>query len=212
MVPSLSDGVSAFLGALPRAPARQPRVGAAATEQDVDDKLEAVLRKKKVGQRKESDGELSDWAKKAAQKVTDELPEEKKKKARQEAARAEIDRELKSEAGESAEIVAQSRKKRRRDAMVKRSLDEVLKRSYEDKDRPSYLPAKQDVYKNVGITSTEVDAYWKRRDESSQGFVDRFLGPAYLVLIVVVGLQIWSIYDSNVNPQEYVTSSMVGRG
>ncbi|CAK0805443.1 unnamed protein product [Prorocentrum cordatum] len=206
--------LSAFVGALPRAPVRpgrQPLVGAAATEQDVDDKLEAVLRKKRVGQRKESDDDISDWARRAAQKVTDQLPEEKEKKARQEAARAEIDRELEREAGDSAEIVAQSRKKRRRDQLVKKSLDEVLKRSYEDDERPGNLPAKRDVYNDVGITATEVDAYWSRRDESSQGFIDKFLGPAYIVLIVVVGLQIWSIYDSNVNPQEYTVSSMVGR-
>ena len=74
----------------------------------------------------------------------------------------------------------------------------MLKSASEDDDKGSYLPAKRDVYKEagraechtvgrdtvpvslclseVGITRQEVERYWKRRDESSKNFVDKFVG------------------------------------
>eukprot|EP00442_Polarella_glacialis_P020566 CAMPEP_0115072292 /NCGR_PEP_ID=MMETSP0227-20121206/14147_1 /TAXON_ID=89957 /ORGANISM="Polarella glacialis, Strain CCMP 1383" /LENGTH=239 /DNA_ID=CAMNT_0002459019 /DNA_START=52 /DNA_END=771 /DNA_ORIENTATION=+ len=96
--------------------------------------------------------------------------------------------------------------------IVKRSLDEILKSANDESERPSFLPMKRDVYKEVGITREEVEAYYARRDESSSSFVDKIAAPSYVILVLALIALVWNVYDSNVNPQENLTTSMVGTG
>mmetsp|Transcript_138668 Transcript_138668/g.345831 ORF Transcript_138668/g.345831 Transcript_138668/m.345831 type:complete len:247 (-) Transcript_138668:50-790(-) len=94
--------------------------------------------------------------------------------------------------------------------IMKRSLDEVLAAANDDSDRPNYLPMKRDVYKEVGITQAEVEAYWDRRDEGSSNYVDKLAGPGYVFLLIAFFVIAWSVWDSIVNPQENVLASMTG--
>ncbi|CAL1164394.1 unnamed protein product [Cladocopium goreaui] len=141
--------LQAFVG-VTKSPSR-PRVAAAAErtvaeDKEISDKLDEVLRKKLKNEDGTEKSGLSESARKAVDKV----------------------------AGVKRRQLKAPKKKSR--SIVKKSLDEVLKSASEDDDKGNYLPAKRDVYKEVGITRTEVERYWKRRDESSKNFVDKFVG------------------------------------
>uniref|UniRef100_A0A7S4QFH7 Uncharacterized protein n=1 Tax=Alexandrium monilatum TaxID=311494 RepID=A0A7S4QFH7_9DINO len=207
-------GVEAFV-ALPPGRAAPPRRGAArvaaaasppartaAEEQEIADRLDDVLRErlsKKDGQTRgegETQGELSPWAQRAADAASG-APKVEKKAAK------------KKKAGGGA---AKKKKQEKSKKIVKKSLDEVLKAASDDSDRPNYLPARRDVYKEVGITQAEVEAYWERRDESSQSFIDKFLFLAYPIAFFAAVAIGFSVYDSTVNPQTEYTASMTGTG
>mmetsp|Transcript_10810 Transcript_10810/g.23836 ORF Transcript_10810/g.23836 Transcript_10810/m.23836 type:complete len:200 (-) Transcript_10810:8-607(-) len=175
--------LQAFVG-VTKSPSR-PRVAAAAErtvaeDKEISDKLDEVLRKKLKNEDGTEKSGLSESARKAVDKV----------------------------AGVKRRQLKAPKKKSR--SIVKKSLDEVLKSASEDDDKGNYLPAKRDVYKEVGITRTEVERYWKRRDESSKNFVDKFVGPYYVIFPILLLIVAYLIYDSFVNPQEFVTASMTG--
>mmetsp|Transcript_22557 Transcript_22557/g.52225 ORF Transcript_22557/g.52225 Transcript_22557/m.52225 type:complete len:215 (+) Transcript_22557:44-688(+) len=164
-----------------------------AEDKEVSDKLDQVLRKrglKKEGAEEEEEEENADQPlSESAQKAVDAVDKVTGKKLKR--------RELKAPKKKSRSI-------------VKQSLDEVLKSASDEDERPNFLPAKRDVYKEVGITRQEVDRYWKRRDESSKNFVDKFVGPYFLIIPVLLVIILYLVYDSIVNPQENVTASMTG--
>ncbi|CAE7836442.1 unnamed protein product, partial [Symbiodinium necroappetens] len=174
------------------APSPATRVAAAAEsrtvaeDKEISDKLDEVLKKrglkKDVSPEEDDASSLSESAKKAVDKATG-----KKLKRR--------------------ELKAPKKKSR---SIVKKSLDEVLKSASDDDERPNFLPAKRDVYKEVGITRQEVERYWKRRDESSKNFVDKFVGPYFLIIPVLVLIILYLIYDSYANPQEFSLLSFFG--
>uniref|UniRef100_A0A7S4QD76 Uncharacterized protein n=1 Tax=Alexandrium monilatum TaxID=311494 RepID=A0A7S4QD76_9DINO len=176
-------------GAVRVAVAASPPARTAAEEQEITDKLDDVLREKLSTKEQ---GELSPWAQRAVDAASG-APKEEKKAAKK----------------KKAERGAAKKKSRK---IVKKSLDEVLKAASDDSDRPNYLPARRDVYKEVGITQAEVDAYWERRDESSQSFIDKFLFLAYPVALFAAVAIGFSVYDSTVNPQTEYTASMTGTG
>jgi len=172
---------------------RPPTVAAAAArtaaeDQEITDKLDDVLREKLAAKgKKEAASELSDSARKAVEAATGGGKKKEKSK----------------ESKKANKPKAKSRK-------IVKSLDEVLKSAADESDRPNYLPARRDVYKEVGITQAEVEAYWERRDESSQSFVDKFLFLAYPIGALVFIAILVSVYDSVVNPQEEILASMTG--
>ncbi|CAE7748688.1 unnamed protein product [Symbiodinium sp. CCMP2592] len=186
----LCPALFAFVQFRPARPAT--RVAAAAEsrtvaeDKEISDKLDEVLKKR--GLKKDASPEEDDASSlsESAQKAVDKATGKKLKR-----------RELKAPKKKSRSI-------------VKKSLDEVLKSASDDDERPNFLPAKRDVYKEVGITRQEVERYWKRRDESSKNFVDKFVGPYFLIIPVLVLIILYLIYDSYANPQEFVTASMTG--
>ncbi|CAE7681424.1 unnamed protein product, partial [Symbiodinium pilosum] len=132
---------------------------------------------------------------------------------------ADEDPEALSESAQKAVDKATGKKLKRRElkapkkksrSIVKKSLDEVLKSASDEDERPNFLPAKRDVYKEVGITRQEVERYWKRRDEASKNFVDKFVGPYFIIYPILIIIILYLIYDSIVNPQEFVTASPTG--
>ncbi|CAK9065854.1 unnamed protein product [Durusdinium trenchii] len=152
-----------------------------AEEKEIADKLDEVLRKKlKDTDAKDEKSTLSESAQRAVDKVSGVKR-----------------RELKAP-------------KKRSRSIVKKSLDEVLKSASEEDEKGSYLPAKRDVYKEVGITRQEVERYWKRQEESNKNFTDKFVGPFYVVFPILILIVLYLVYDSIVNPQEFVTASMTG--
>jgi len=184
-------------GAAGVAVSASPPARTAEEEQEIAEKLDDVLREKLAAKdsgtpsRDEGSKELSPWAQRAVEAASGGKTEARGKKARPKKAKG-------GEARKSRKIV--------------KSLDEVLKSASDESDRPSYLPARRDVYKEVGITQAEVDAYWERRDESSQSFVDKFLVLAYPIAFFAAIAIGFSVYDSTVNPQVEYTASMTGTG
>jgi hypothetical protein len=180
-------------------------------------KLEALIKKKKLQQEQgqSGDGELSAWAKKASRAVTDQLPEEKAKKARKKAAREQIKADMAASDEESTEMIMVSEKERRKKrSMVKKSLDEVLSRSYEDDKKVGSSSAitKRDIYEEVGISQSEVDAYWDRREEVAQQSVDKFLVIGYPVALIAIFLLVQSVIGSFNVPEDYsALGSLTGR-
>jgi len=202
----LSARLPVFVAPLPRRPAppvhrhfgtaagtavaAAPPTRTAAEEQEIADKLDDVLRDKFGA--KEEKPELSPWAQRAVDAATGKGEDKDQEAKRDEKAKR------KPAKSKSRKII--------------KSLDEVLKSANDESDRPSYLPARRDVYKEVGITQAEVEAYWQRRDESSQSFVDKFLFLAYPIALFVFIAICFSVYDSIVNPQTEYTASMTGTG
>jgi len=94
-----------------------------------------------------------------------------------------------------------------------KTLDEVLRSTNDDSDRSSYLAPRRDIYKEVGISEAEVEAYWQRREETASNLFDKFAAPGYVAAFVVA---IWvgnSVYDSIANPNtEPVLASLTGTG
>lgn len=167
----------------------------ASKEGDISGKLDAVLREKLGGADKdeaESEVLLSESAQKAVAAATGtsfkskaDVTRRKKKKAK--------------DPSKSREIV--------------KTLDEVLRSTNDDSDRSSYLAPRRDIYKEVGISEAEVEAYWQRREETASNLFDKFAAPGYVAAFVVA---IWvgnSVYDSIANPNtEPVLASLTGTG
>ena len=148
--------------------------------------------------------------------ISDKLDEVLKKRLKSEDGKAEKDDNLSESARKAVDKVAGVKRrqlkapKKKSRSIVKKSLDEVLKSASDEDDKGNYLPAKRDVYKEVGITRQEVERYWKRRDESSKNFTDKFVAPYYFIFPILLLIVAYLIYDSFVNPQEFVTASMTG--
>eukprot|EP00931_Biecheleriopsis_adriatica_P101566 TRINITY_DN76681_c0_g1_i1.p1 TRINITY_DN76681_c0_g1~~TRINITY_DN76681_c0_g1_i1.p1 ORF type:complete len:240 (+),score=63.55 TRINITY_DN76681_c0_g1_i1:51-722(+) len=171
------------------------RLGATATapsapdEQEISDKLDEVLRKKL----RDSPGSSDDKENRVSDDESSTAPSRKKKK------------QVKSKSKSDGKVPG----KKSKQIMKRKSLDEILKTTDEDDDR-SYLPARRDVYKEVGITRAEVEAYWDRREESAENFWGGIAKYGYVIMILAFVATGFSFYDSNVNPQENYTASMTG--
>mmetsp|Transcript_51298 Transcript_51298/g.111831 ORF Transcript_51298/g.111831 Transcript_51298/m.111831 type:complete len:240 (-) Transcript_51298:55-774(-) len=161
--------------------------GLAASDQDLEDVLARKLKNKGNAAAADDDDDdeeestLSESAQRAMEKATGIKRKKKKQKAPEDISKK----------------------------IVKKSLDEVLASASDESDRVGTL-ARRDVYKEVGITQAEVEAYWDRREEASDSFVDKLLAPSYLGFVVVACLLGWSVYDSFQAPQENVLNSMTG--
>eukprot|EP00929_Paragymnodinium_shiwhaense_P022717 TRINITY_DN14436_c0_g1_i1.p1 TRINITY_DN14436_c0_g1~~TRINITY_DN14436_c0_g1_i1.p1 ORF type:complete len:228 (+),score=45.96 TRINITY_DN14436_c0_g1_i1:73-756(+) len=97
--------------------------------------------------------------------------------------------------------------------IVKKSLDEVLKAADDDTDRPNWLPARRDVYSEVGITQQEVEQYFSRREETASNFFDKVSVPTYTIFGLSLAAVTYSAIDAFLHPSnDPVTASMVGTG
>eukprot|EP00930_Biecheleria_cincta_P050020 TRINITY_DN35208_c0_g1_i1.p1 TRINITY_DN35208_c0_g1~~TRINITY_DN35208_c0_g1_i1.p1 ORF type:complete len:232 (-),score=49.06 TRINITY_DN35208_c0_g1_i1:125-787(-) len=158
------------------------------------------------------------------QEVSDKLDEVLKKKLKGASARFEADSDaLKADSGndEKAEMMA-SRKQKESKALAKskkrgltrKNLDEVLASANdEEAERPSFLPARRDVYKEVGITRAEVENYYTRREEAAGQFWSKNVTAPGIVIGILLFLAATAVFiESAINPQEEYTTSMVGTG
>lgn len=166
---------------------------------DVEDKLDRVLAKKlgKTTDEPEDDDVDTSSSKAKASKKESGTRAQRREMARKKAAGEELMQDDVKEDGEEL-------------GLQKRSLDEVLAATDSD-DRKGGSLARRDVYKEVGITQKEVDAYWNRREETATGFTDKIAAWGYPVGFIVFIAVVVSVYDSNVNPNtEPIVASVTG--
>eukprot|EP00933_Yihiella_yeosuensis_P045732 TRINITY_DN41149_c0_g1_i1.p1 TRINITY_DN41149_c0_g1~~TRINITY_DN41149_c0_g1_i1.p1 ORF type:complete len:235 (-),score=24.77 TRINITY_DN41149_c0_g1_i1:549-1253(-) len=160
-----------------------------------DDQLESVIKRKMQGNSDAADDE--------------DVPDEAES-GLSESAKKALETVRQGTRGQKRQAVKKIKKSGQSKQIVKRSLDEILKSANDDDERPSYLPAKRDIYKEVGITHTEVESYWKNAGQSSRAVTSKGLTFLYVFgFFALCGLA-FNVYDSIVNPQEFVVASPTG--